>query len=87
MLFAVWCVIVGILDNILKPILLGRGVALPMAVIFIGAIGGFLAYGILGLFVGPVVLALGYTAISAWLADVRDASATAGDAQASVQRP
>jgi len=81
--FAVWCAFVGVLDNILKPILLGRGVALPMAVIFIGAIGGFLAYGILGLFIGPVVLALGYTAVSAWLADVRADAAT----PATMQRP
>jgi predicted PurR-regulated permease PerM len=85
-MFAIWCGFVGVLDNILKPILLGRGVALPMSVIFIGAIGGFLAYGILGLFVGPVVLALGYTAISAWLADIRDAPATT-DSPAAVQRP
>jgi predicted PurR-regulated permease PerM len=70
-LFAVWCVFVGILDNVLKPIFLGRGVELPMVVIFIGAIGGFLGYGLLGLFIGPVVLALGYTAISTWLADIR----------------
>jgi predicted PurR-regulated permease PerM len=54
-----------------------------MAVIFIGAIGGFLAYGILGLFIGPVVLALGYTAVSAWLADVRADAAT----PATMQRP
>jgi predicted PurR-regulated permease PerM len=72
-LFAVWCVFVGILDNVLKPIFLGRGVELPMVVIFIGAIGGFLGYGLLGLFIGPVVLALGYTAISTWLADIRAA--------------
>jgi predicted PurR-regulated permease PerM len=66
-LFLVWCVFVGVIDNILKPLLLGRGVDLPMLVIFIGAIGGFLASGILGLFIGPVVLALGYTAVTAWL--------------------
>jgi predicted PurR-regulated permease PerM len=66
-LFLVWCLFVGVIDNILKPLLLGRGVDLPMLVIFIGAIGGFLASGILGLFIGPVILALGYTAVTAWL--------------------
>ncbi len=66
-LFLVWCIFVGLIDNILKPLLLGRGVDLPMLVIFIGAIGGFLTSGLLGLFIGPVILALGYTAITAWL--------------------
>ena len=66
-LFLVWSIFVGTLDNILKPILLGRGVAVPMAVIFIGAIGGFLTSGIIGLFVGSVVLVLGYKLFLAWL--------------------
>ena len=70
-LFLVWSIFVGVIDNVLKPLLLGRGVDLPMLVIFIGAIGGVLASGILGLFVGPVVLALGYTLFTAWLADAR----------------
>jgi predicted PurR-regulated permease PerM len=66
-MFLVWSLFVGALDNILKPILLGRGVAVPMAVIFIGAIGGFLTSGIIGLFVGSVVLVLGYKLVLAWL--------------------
>jgi len=66
-LFLVWSLFVGALDNILKPILLGRGVAVPMAVIFVGAIGGFLTSGIIGLFVGSVVLVLGYKLLLAWL--------------------
>ena len=70
-LFLVWCVLVGISDNILKPIFLGRGVDLPMLVVFMGAIGGVLTSGILGLFVGPVVLALGYTLFLAWSAEAR----------------
>lgn len=65
--FAVWCLLVGLLDNILKPILLGRGVKVPMLIVFVGAIGGFLASGIIGLFVGPVILALGYVLFLAWL--------------------
>ena len=68
-LFLIWIIPVTLLDNILKPILLGRGVNVPMVVIFVGAIGGFLASGIIGLFVGSVILALGYKLFTAWLAE------------------
>lgn len=67
-LFLIWALFVGSLDNILKPLLLGRGVSVPMIVIFIGAIGGFIAAGIIGLFVGSVVLAVGYELFKDWLA-------------------
>ena len=66
-LFLVWSLFVGTIDNILKPLLLGRGVKVPMLVIFVGAIGGFLSSGIIGLFVGSVVLVLGYQLLLAWL--------------------
>jgi predicted PurR-regulated permease PerM len=66
-LFLVWSLFVGTIDNVLKPLLLGRGVPVPMLVIFIGAIGGFLSSGIIGLFVGAVVLVLGYKLFLAWL--------------------
>jgi predicted PurR-regulated permease PerM len=65
--FLIWSLFVGLIDNVLKPILLGRGVKAPMIVIFLGAIGGFLASGVIGLFVGAVVLALGYELFLAWL--------------------
>jgi predicted PurR-regulated permease PerM len=68
-LFLVWSLFVGTIDNILKPILLGRGVQVPMSVIFVGAIGGFITSGIIGLFVGAVVLVLGYKLFMAWLHD------------------
>jgi predicted PurR-regulated permease PerM len=78
-LFLIWSLFVGTLDNVLKPILLGRGVAVPMAVIFIGAIGGFLTSGIIGLFVGSVVLVLGYKLLLAWLyGDAADTAAPPG---------
>jgi len=70
-IFAIWCLIVGLTDNVLKPFLLGRGAPVPMVVIFVGAIGGFLASGIIGLFVGAVVLSLGYTLFLAWLHEER----------------
>jgi predicted PurR-regulated permease PerM len=65
--FAVWCVLVGLLDNVLKPILLGRGAGVPMLVIVMGAIGGMMTSGIIGLFVGAVVLAVGYELFVAWV--------------------
>jgi predicted PurR-regulated permease PerM len=76
--FMIWSLFVGLLDNILKPILLGRGVKVPMVVIFVGAIGGFLAYGIIGLFVGSVILALGFTLFKAWLAEPSEPSEVQG---------
>jgi predicted PurR-regulated permease PerM len=66
-LFLIWSIFTVLLDNFLKPMLLGRGLDVPMIVIFIGAIGGLLVSGIIGLFVGAVVLALGYKVFHAWL--------------------
>ena len=65
--FLIWAILVAPVDNILKPILLGRGVDVPTLVIFVGAIGGFLSSGIIGLFLGAVVLALGYKLFLTWL--------------------
>jgi predicted PurR-regulated permease PerM len=65
--FLVWCAIVGLMDNVLKPILLGRGAAVPIAVVFLGAIGGFMSMGLIGLFVGAIVLSVGYKLVLAWL--------------------
>jgi len=65
----VWTVVVGMLDNILRPILIRRGADLPLLLIFAGVIGGLLAFGIIGLFVGPVVLAVTYTLLKDWVAE------------------
>lgn len=65
--FAVWSVLVGLSDNVLKVVLLGRGLAVPMLVILIGAIGGLIASGFVGLFVGPVIMALAYEIFRGWL--------------------
>ncbi len=65
--FLVYAVLIAPLDNILKPMLLGRGVKVPMVVVFVGAIGGFINSGIIGLFLGAVVLTLGYGLLMAWL--------------------
>lgn len=68
-LFAIWSALVGVCDSFLKPLFLGRGVEIPMLVIFLGAIGGFIFQGIVGLFVGAVVLAVGYNLFNVWLAE------------------
>ena len=65
--FTVFAVLIGSIDNFLKPLFLGRGVDIPMLVILLGAIGGMLAFGVLGLFVGAVVLAVSYKLMMAWL--------------------
>jgi predicted PurR-regulated permease PerM len=66
-LLAVWLVFALVIDNVLKPLLLGRKAPVPMLVVFLGAIGGFLLSGIIGLFVGAVVLSLGYKLFLEWL--------------------
>lgn len=66
-LFLLWCIVVATMDNVLKPILLGRGAAVPIAVVFLGVIGGFMAMNIVGLFVGAVVLSVGYKLFLAWI--------------------
>ena len=65
--FAIYVFVAGLADNVLKPMLLGRGVSVPMPVILIGAIGGMVSNGILGLFVGPVALAVAYKLFWRWV--------------------
>lgn len=64
--FVAWSVLVGTCDNFIRPMLMSRGGDVPLAVILIGTIGGLLAHGLIGLFVGPVVFALGYQLFRAW---------------------
>ncbi len=66
-LFTVWSVLAGFSENLLKPLLLGRGVDVPMLVILIGSLGGMLLSGFVGLFLGAVVLAVSYRVLMAWL--------------------
>ena len=65
--FLIWSILVSSSDMVLKPLLLGRGVDVPMLVILLGAIGGMITSGIVGLFIGAVVLALGYKLFGVWL--------------------
>ena len=67
-IFLVYAIVVSASDAFLKPMLLGRGLSTPMLVILIGAIGGAMASGVMGLFIGAVILALGYELLVAWMA-------------------
>ena len=64
----------GMADNVLKPLMLGRGVDAPMPVILLGALGGMATGGILGMFVGATLLALGYQIFMSWVATNPDAT-------------
>jgi predicted PurR-regulated permease PerM len=75
LLFTLWTVPVTLVDNVLRPILMAQGLPVPMVVILIGVVGGTLVHGLVGLFVGPVVLALGWELLRAW---VRAEPATPG---------
>lgn len=66
---AIWSIAVASLDNVLRPVLIRRGADLPLLLIMLGVLGGLLAFGIVGLFVGPVVLAVTYTLGTAWVAE------------------
>ena len=66
-LFFAWCIVAGVSDNVIRPFLLSRGGDVPMWVILIGTLGGLLAHGLIGLFVGPIVVALGYRLLQVWL--------------------
>jgi predicted PurR-regulated permease PerM len=76
----VWAVPVVGLDNILRPILIKRGADLPLLLIFAGVIGGLIAFGLIGIFVGPVLLAVTYTLLTSWVAEESDAAAIEGTA-------
>lgn len=67
--FTVWAMIVSVIDNILKPIFFGGHAEVPMLVIFLGAVGGLITSGLIGLFTGAVILALSYKLLLVWLYD------------------
>lgn len=72
----VWAVIIGAADNVIRPILIQRGVDLPFWLVFTGVVGGLLAFGLVGLFIGPVVLAVASMLVMEWL-DSKEADAPA----------
>lgn len=62
-------IVAGTLDNVLRPFLIRKGADLPLLLIFVGVIGGLIAFGLIGIFVGPLVLAVSYTLLKAWMAE------------------
>jgi predicted PurR-regulated permease PerM len=80
-IFLAWSLVVGVMDNLLKPLVMGRGINVPTVVIFLGAIGGFISSGIIGLFTGAVILVIGYSLFRAWLANSLDLPATGENAE------
>ena len=65
--FLIWSIFCGTFDNFVRPVLIRRGADLPLLLIFTGVIGGLVAMGVIGLFVGPVVLAVGYMLLLDWM--------------------
>jgi predicted PurR-regulated permease PerM len=61
--------VIGLSDNVLKPLLMGKGSTVPMLVIFLGAIGGFIFSGFIGLFTGAIVLSVGYNLMGHWIGE------------------
>ena len=62
----VWGLVVSMMDNVVKPWLIGFGVAMPMSLTILGVFGGFVSFGFLGLFIGPTLIAVGFTLLEAW---------------------
>jgi predicted PurR-regulated permease PerM len=63
----VWMIVAGTMDNFLRPILIRKGADLPLLLVFAGVVGGLLAFGLIGIFVGPVVLAVADALLKAWI--------------------
>jgi predicted PurR-regulated permease PerM len=75
---ALWgLIIVGGSDNVVRPLLIGRGVEAPMAIIFLGVVGGILAFGFLGLFIGPTLLSIAYNLFQEWMGEAKERAAGA----------
>ncbi|GAA4822114.1 AI-2E family transporter [Algivirga pacifica] len=68
-IFTIWEVLVTLVDNVLRPMLIGKGANIPILIIFIGAVGGMALMGVIGLFTGPVILVLGYKLFFMWVAE------------------
>lgn len=86
-LITILLVLVGISDNALKPLLMGRGLSTPVLVIFIGVLGGTLAHGMLGLFVGPIILAVAWELLMAWGREEQAAAIASASDGASQETP
>jgi predicted PurR-regulated permease PerM len=85
--YLVWAFLCGTIDNVMRPVLIKRGADLPLLLIFAGVIGGLLAFGIIGLFIGPVVLAVGYMLLIDWMEEAREPAPSVGAQRMSPANP
>ena len=74
----VWSILLSTADSVVRPLLIRMGAHLPVSLLLAGVIGGLIAFGLVGIFLGPVVLAVGYTLLLSWMAE--DSIAAQGDA-------
>ena len=79
----VWSLVVGTMDNFLRPVLIRRGADLPLLLVFAGVLGGLMSFGLVGLFIGPVVLAVAHTLWNAWVGEAPAAQPPTGETPAS----
>ena len=82
-IFTVYLLVAGLADNVLKPLLLGRGVDVPMPIVLFGALGGMVSAGIIGLFIGAILLSVGYQLFVEWVAEQSESQEIEGSASAS----
>ena len=75
----VWTVVVSAIDNVVRPLLIRKGIDLPLLLIFTGVIGGLIAFGVIGLFIGPVVLAVAYRLLESWVGGDEGGSAAVAE--------
>ncbi len=75
----IWTALIGLLENFLRPMLIRRGADVPLLLIFAGVVGGLIAFGIIGLFIGPVVLAVSYTLLAEWVREAESFAAATPD--------
>ena len=78
----IWSILLSTLDSVLRPLLIRKGAHLPLVLLLAGVIGGLIAFGLVGIFLGPVVLAVGYTLLQSWMAE-----ATVPEDEVLVRRP
>jgi predicted PurR-regulated permease PerM len=81
-------IIASTIDNFLRPVLIRKGIDLPLLLIFAGVIGGLIGFGIVGLFIGPVILAVAYTLLASWIAgDMQENGAGSGGTDLTANQP
>jgi predicted PurR-regulated permease PerM len=83
LLFTAYMVPVCLVDNVLRPVVMGRGMTTPMPVVFVGLVGGVLAHGVIGVFIGPIVLAVAWGLLLTWVGGEERAAALPGPVEVS----